>query len=746
MSKALFLLLLGLCAGGLGGYFLGLDTGERTDASPSARAGPPTEEYLPEERPDTTRAREVRPGDRGSLQEALDAIEVPSWSPGRGTITGVIRTDEGEPVSGVLVRAERIASSRSSGSLHRNDHQEERPLEDRVRELVLKLKREEASGVETLTGDDGRYVLSGISDDRHRMHATRAGYKIVQISVGLRAPRVSAGAVIDFEANAAVKVPVRVYRADGSVPKGASIIAIGRRGEKVLFAIEGWTSKRGFIILRPGSYTLTVGPSGSEISAEWPRVVASFVAGAAADAVIIRAHSVPGIKGNIIIPEGEMASQVRVYHLGFKTQIPDTRALLDGGKEVSVHALSKHQFIFSPLKPGRYLVGATRTPGRIETSATIDVGEGVASLDLTLPAAEARDCVVVHALDPGGDPLDGVSFSVRRSMGGSDFRSYGAVVKQEHGVYWVLHHATAGETDPPPAARWFVSARSAVHGQKEVEYRRGPSSEVTIRFAAMGTLTANLEWGVDRALAGRLQLSLEAPVRGGLGWNSDGLPSGDPDRNGQVELSPLSPGTYRLVVGLKTGRGQTGALSAKLVDVASGPNRVTVRVPKLHTLTLLIPGSKPGAPCTLSGVDPGMELMLREAVGKEGRVTFEMLPAGTYVVSSGQGGATAMEVTVPVPGVVTFKARPVNAVRVWIRDSSGALARAGLRDGDVIVGLDGVDFDGQLSAMTAFMQARQNSEVTLSVQRGASVLQLGVDPRILMSPDVGGILRPARRQ
>jgi type II secretory pathway component PulC len=85
-------------------------------------------------------------------------------------------------------------------------------------------------------------------------------------------------------------------------------------------------------------------------------------------------------------------------------------------------------------------------------------------------------------------------------------------------------------------------------------------------------------------------------------------------------------------------------------------------------------------------------------------------------------------------------------MRVTIYRRTGYLAGAGLRDGDMVIGLDGEEFASEARMEAAFALAREKPTVTLIVLRGAARLALNVDPsRMQDLVDAGGSLQPFPR-
>ncbi len=75
-------------------------------------------------------------------------------------------------------------------------------------------------------------------------------------------------------------------------------------------------------------------------------------------------------------------------------------------------------------------------------------------------------------------------------------------------------------------------------------------------------------------------------------------------------------------------------------------------------------------------------------------------------------------------------------MRVDIRDLSGMMAKSGLRDGDVIVGMNGTKFATE--AATRALMSIMAKEVELMVRRGGQTLTLKAGPWERTDEDVLG--------
>ncbi len=106
-----------------------------------------------------------------------------------------------------------------------------------------------------------------------------------------------------------------------------------------------------------------------------------------------------------------------------------------------------------------------------------------------------------------------------------------------------------------------------------------------------------------------------------------------------------------------------------------------------------------------------------------------------------------MTVVVPANAVVTFVPQKKNALRLRLPDDAGELAELGFRDGDLIVGIDGVEFadeEGMQSSLTATLS---KPTAVLEVLRSGVRLSIEFVPKKLFEQlrRAKGYMRPTRR-
>jgi len=116
---------------------------------------------------------------------------------------------------------------------------------------------------------------------------------------------------------------------------------------------------------------------------------------------------------------------------------------------------------------------------------------------------------------------------------------------------------------------------------------------------------------------------------------------------------------------------------------------------------------------------------------------FAIVPGRYRLVARDVGD---MWVDLPGPERLVFRPRLFNALQVRTNGySAGHLQEAGLRNGDVVVAIDGSELESKLQADACLALARTHDTAKLTVLRGGRRLEIAVDPKRL---DDGGALAP----
>jgi hypothetical protein len=335
----------------------------------------------------------------------------------------------------------------------------------------------------------------------------------------------------------------------------------------------------------------------------------------------------------------------------------------------------------------------------------------------------------VKVLGPDWKPLAGAQFSTRYESRNSSSSSGAEGIRMADGSYRVRlrQHGERGE-----GGKWTLEVSVAGFGEKTVELSPIEEPTVVVRFEEPAMLTVKVEGVEGSGYEGRVDVG----VFGG-GVRRSGT-SRSYEGGGERELGPFVPGDYDLELRVRTGVHESATVATRKVRLRAGRNvetiGLTVLTEGLGDEVLLHVRSEDG---TWSG----------SFAAKDGSVRVEGLPAGTYSIRSRGGGRGQMTVVVPAQDVVRFEARPVNALRVRIEDENGPVARAGLRTGDLIVGVDGKLFESEMDIQVKMMAAMGKESAKLMVQRGATRLEIALDMRPFMTREVepGADLEPATR-
>ena len=100
-----------------------------------------------------------------------------------------------------------------------------------------------------------------------------------------------------------------------------------------------------------------------------------------------------------------------------------------------------------------------------------------------------------------------------------------------------------------------------------------------------------------------------------------------------------------------------------------------------------------------------------------------------------------MEVVIPGAPTIEWAPREKTVMAVRIRDQKGGISEAGLREGDLIAGLDDVQFSSTEQMIEAWGKALEG-EKTIHVLRGGKRLSFRVEMSKLRGRQAGGSFVP----
>jgi hypothetical protein len=696
--------------------------------------------YLARGRPDvpsrTARrpTREPMDGETGpraptDLARALAALPTPEPRRGDGRIEGTVRTTDDRPLAGVRVRAMLPPDFERP----RRDEWEKPRLEDEVRWYVRWKREQWANTIETTSDPAGAFALTGLADAEYRLSAHMPGYELT--ADGDSTPSAKPGAKIEFFAYAVREVQIDVLLPDGTAPDVVQIFVHADGGEHLL-EVWRWTPDDPSDRLSPGAYALRAEREGH--TSDPVRVVVPD--DGTAPVVTLRLRPKPGLRGKVTFAEGRPLGTIKVQalRLGAAEQ-PEPAQLPDAGETAWVYGVT-YEFDEDEVGRGRFLVGVVFNE-TVVAWRVVEVGDGLAQCDFHVEELSREDFVAVEVRGPGGAHLgdfEVLAGVVEDSWVWTDDDS--AFRLRDGGL--LVAHYPADE-----GGRRFVEVVSERFGRKRAYYERGQARPVRIEFGTPGRLSVTLRGYVGSGNEGLWRGALVPSGRtaGEIArLGEDAAVFGDA---GEIAFGPVEVGRYLLVVYIQVGDEFLEAARHDL-RLRAGENRLAIPIPALHRLVVRAPGLKPGTVLELDRGGPWPTIERR--VGEDGRAVFLRLPAGRYKLWREDHYDVAMHVELPHAGELRFepKKRVYDAMRVFIRDRDGMLARAGFRDDDLVIGVGGTEFENQRQMQLLMVQAAAKpGAATLLVQRGGRRLELKVDLQALIAAgeDAGGGLAPASR-
>jgi len=201
---------------------------------------------------------------------------------------------------------------------------------------------------------------------------------------------------------------------------------------------------------------------------------------------------------------------------------------------------------------------------------------------------------------------------------------------------------------------------------------------------------------------------------------------------------------------LKVGERNAQVIQALEVRLGAGERTVSVSLPSLYDLVVSAPGLEEDSrlylrPASDWEQNDSIQVNRDGRFDSEGQAVFRDLPAGKYRLRTGDMREYA-EVTVPC-GEFLLDTRKPDCMRVAIGDRESALYQAGLRGGDLIIGVDGVEYTNEQSFWGSFRGNGQD-DVNLLVLRGDERLEIAMKP-VPPAGDwwerLGGMLTPTTR-
>ncbi|MCU0724328.1 MAG: PDZ domain-containing protein [Planctomycetes bacterium] len=484
-----------------------------------------------------------------------------------------------------------------------------------------------------------------------------------------------------------VVLSVLVSRPDGGAPAEAELSCRLRSSEEKPL-LRTWRPDAPHVALPEGSFDIrAVAGADREFASGTARIL--LRAGEAPPPLTLTLAPLAGVRGRVVLPPTLLLRSVEVeaWTIG---ESPRRRL-------GTCQTTGAGRYAIAGLPPGPCLLAVQDL-----VSLEVAISEGMIETDLVVPDP-AGEAITVRVQGPDGGPVFSAWVDVRSPADpeGLEKRHGSRDVHAGPGVRLLLQVGEDCDADA------FLRVKTDGLGSRKVPLPpRGGA--VTVRFAEPAWLRVEVKGLAGSEDLGYLfTLRLESTPESEA-HEQDAL---DFELESPVVFGPLQPGPARL--GLLLNERELASWPAVL---ASGRNELVVTAPPLHELVVQVPGRGAGD-LTLRPAAGGECASWSDCDQGEGTCRFAGLPAGRYILELADGRKEdgRMEVEVPARGVVRFEAERCDALRVAELEAEGLLGRAGLRAGDLVLAVDGEEFDNVARgrALVELAATRETAELRL---------------------------------
>ena len=612
-----------------------------------------------------------------TLDELLAALPLAEPAAGAGIIEGTVVTSAGEPLAGVAVRAT-IASK--IASLEGKDISTFE-LQDYLALEVEQYQHERAHVLTATTDGAGRFVLEGVVDAPYRCELSKKHYRIEPedhadglSSAGvaqtwIARPTAPVEIVIKNEHESEEVQHASIWASapdpDGvATPRGVSL-RWSREAPVVSIPVDlkqvssdGGNAPLDLVHREPATVTITHQEE-FEIFARVDGPSLSHLE------TVVSARLLPADESG---SPGEWARDSRLRNHG-RLHI------------VELNEPGRYEVILVPTNP-EYYDSPEELAADVLDSTILEVTDKTAFITLTMPAHSQEKLLFVTAFGPDGNKLTRLEMSVYATS------DYGSLDRQHF-----LADGTGQFVIPiPPNAQGRSSlsiwARSSEYGTLKTSFEVTESAEVRLQFEEEAVLHLRVSGEVPRALRGRLRVQL---------YRADPSMTERVQRlslDSTLTARGLPPGDYLAEVFLERSGLQTRqTLMTRSFELHPGSNRIDLPYPELCTVRVHYPEEFRGQRVVLMHL--GQEQIMNFAVvDKNGTASFHYVAPGLFAVAS-PGGAEMYGTATHLDQQLRFTPTTVNALEVRGLSAGHLLADSGLRNGDLIVSVNGRSLSDQ---------------------------------------------------
>lgn len=724
-----------------------VEAGSRTLDRPAAPA--PVDDTL------QLAAPGAAPGDAARAIAEVNVTEAPKAE--RRILHGIVLGPDDAPIAGATIVGYTPAESRSSRGSSGNTYTEP-TLEEELAEARRKAQASRKRRRIATSREDGTFRMDLPQSAQGRLRTYLEDYTF-EIDRASRSRGSSPDDPMIVRGNPILWLTLDVRLPDGTQPAEARITFSERSGSGSSSAQADWTPEHPKVSNRFGKacVTASAGPDPSTRSFQdaspW-RSSEVKVAGTAGEAATIQLEERRRLSVELVDPSADLDApeawlRLVETHLfdpehpgrGLENHVGlDERPVEIGGR-----------FVYFDVDPGDWTVLAGRGPVDdllgAANSTQVVVGDGETRCRVEAPPFDLSEYVTITCLDPTGESLDKVQFTIRHeSNGGSSSSGLSGLSRQGAGRYRVAARALevgSRLSGSGPITTTLTATHEDLGAQSVIVKANAPT--LTIQFAAPATIDVE----VQGYTSGRYWVSVTGSGGGRSAFSSGRDDQGLVDAEGHARVGPLAPGDYTVVLqaaGDSGGHFDRKRLASVEITVRPGENRVSIPLPTLHEVRVDAPGLDEGSELILELQDAGFRDFHEANVDGSGVATFDGVPAGTYRLRS-RGASAPMTIQVP-PTSHVFEAKEINALAVSIQDPQGLLGAAGFQTGDIIYGADGTEFANMVQVQTRFMDLSSGA-VDWMVDRGGSTMTLRAGPwegdMRTLAPRLGGSFEPASR-
>ncbi len=621
-----------------GGYVVGtsssstpaceIETDEETRPDVEVRANRPPQVVLKRAQSDAREAGEPEPPERSAIRKLVLNLPDPEPEVGDGTITGMVHTEAGVGVSGVII------SAVPQWTWERKDNPE---IQGDVERLVARLewtlgydRWTTVNRVETTTAEDGSFQFDRVIDANYDIRASSDEWRIKRRQHAV----VTAGSVVNFTAIKRTACHLRLAWPRGHAQKHASVKFISANEH---LGVQ-WRATNNILDVQPGLYRVEVKAGAhSEFTASAKDVMISE--GETTELQLTLTHT-PVLVVQVTFPKGEYSdasllwTPLRDSVKGGTSSI--TKAKLKAyGQRAERPINAKNEYEFEIVNPGceRIALGVVRgrhvhlhSDGQIvEGFEIVSVRPGLQRHTLRVPQLDSSRYVTLVVRGPAGTHIPSATFTTLYKSDGQT-RSGGALATHAVDGRQLVMPAF-GVSAPPGEGAYTFSVRTKSYGTKHVSVDRIAGQEIEVHFREVATASIVVEGIEALGLTNEvLCVYRDEPAMSGARHTCDS--------EGRVTIPSIQPGNVKFAVSIQTtGMGPTQSkIHTESVLLKAGRNNVRLRISKLYevtvrggdTMTMVLPKDPVK--------NPGFHRMVRAA---EGVAVFSWMPPGDYTARSG---------------------------------------------------------------------------------------------------------------